>query len=77
MSRVANDGTKTMGELIDQVLHDMMKIYTFDRTGKKATVEKFEAINFALMLFARELSDTYTSRDWAGVRVGDMKIGGE
>jgi hypothetical protein len=29
------------------------------------------------MLFARELSDTYTSRDWAGVRVGDLKIGGE
>lgn len=75
MSRVANAGTETMGELIDQVLHEILTRYSFSRTDKKANVEKYEAIHFALMMFARELGETFTARD--GVQVGDMKIGGE
>ena len=75
MSRIANTGTETMGELIDQVLREMMVRYTISPTEKRSNVEKYQAVQFALEMFARELGETYTARD--GVQVGEIKIGGE
>ena len=73
MSRIANDGTKTMGELIDDTMNEMIALYWCSRSDKRA--EKYEAIHFALVRFAQVLSETYTSRD--GILVKDVKIGGE
>ena len=75
MSRIANTGTETMGELIDQVLREMMVRYTISPTEKQANVEKYKAVQFALEMFAHELGETYTTRD--GVQVAEIQIGGE
>jgi len=75
MSRIANPGTETMGELIDQVLREMMVRYTISPTEKRSNVEKYQAVHHALEMFAWELRDTFTGR--YGDQVGNLRIGGE
>jgi len=75
MSRIANTGTETMGELIDQVLDEMLARYVISPADKRVNVEKYKAIHHALDMFACELCETFTARD--GVQVGEIQIGGE
>ena len=70
MSRIAGDEIKTMGQLIDDTLNEMLIIYWCSRTDKRA--EKYEAIQFALARFAQVLSETYTGRE--GMLVSELPI---
>ena len=75
MARVAKEGTETMGQIIDEVVDEMIKtIYPITENMSEKNKSGVIMAHHAIHFFARTLKDTFTSRDMEGIRVAEIKV---
>jgi hypothetical protein len=76
MSRVASKGSETVGEIIEDTLHEFLKMYGPNEKRNKADQEAHRLVRHALTLFAHAIGETFTGFGPDDVMVQHLSLPG-
>lgn len=74
MARVASKASTTVGEVIEEALHDFLNLYNENEKMTKSQQEARRLVRHALTMFANTLGETFTGHGPNDVLVMDLLL---